>query len=115
MKKRKINTSPIPIYFAVGGGMLLIVAAILLATQNSAAVPTPVTSHEEETYSEISRGSLDDAKAALEAETAVIVDVRSAEAYQGGHIAGAINIPLGELETRLGELDKTQWIITYCT
>lgn len=115
MKKRKTNKSPIPVYFAVGGGLLLIVAAILLATQNSPAVPTPVTSHEEESYSEISRVSLDDAKAALEAETAVIVDVRSAEAYQGGHIAGAINIPLGELETRLGELDKTQWIITYCT
>lgn len=115
MKKRKTNKSPIPVYFAVGGGLLLIVAAILLATQNSPAVPTPVTSHEEETYPEISRVSLDDAKAALEAETAVIVDVRSVEAYQGGHIAGAINIPLGELETRLGELDKTQWIITYCT
>ena len=115
MKKRKTNKPPIPVYFAVGGGLLLIVAAILLATQNSPAVPTPVTSHEEETYPEISRVSLDDAKAALEAETAVVVDVRSAEAYQGGHIAGAINIPLGERETRLVELDKTQWIITYCT
>ena len=115
MKKRKTYKSPIPVYLAVGGGLLLIVAAILLATQNSAAVPTPVTSHEEETYSEISRVSLDETKAAMDAGTAVIVDVRSAEAYQGGHIAGAINIPLGELETRLDELDKTQWIITYCT
>jgi ArsR family transcriptional regulator len=115
MKKRKTNKSPIPVYFAVGGGLLLIVAAILLATQKNPAVPTPVTSYEEETYPEISRVSLDEAKAALDAGTAVVVDVRSAEAYQGGHIAGAINIPLGELETRLGELDKTQWIITYCT
>ena len=115
MKKRKTTTSPIPIYLAVGGGLLLIAAAILLATQNSPAVPTPVTSHEEETYPEISRVSLDETKAAMDAGTVVVVDVRSAEAYQGGHIAGAINIPLGELETRLGELDKMQWIITYCT
>lgn len=115
MKKRKINKSPIPVYLAIGGGLLLIVAAILLATQNSPAVPTPVTSHEEETHPEISRVSLDETKAAMDAGTAVVVDVRSAEAYQGGHIAGAINIPLGELETRLGELGKTQWIITYCT
>ena len=115
MKKRKTNKSPIPVYFAIGGGLLLIVAAILLATQNSAAVPTPVTSHEEETYPEISRVSLDETKATMDAGTAIVVDVRSAEAYQGGHIAGAINIPLGELESRLGELDKAQWIITYCT
>jgi ArsR family transcriptional regulator len=114
MSKRKQNF-PIPIFLAIGGGLLLIVAAILLATQSTPAVPTPVTSHEEETYPEISRVTLDQAKTALDAGTTVIVDVRSAEAYQGGHIAGAINIPLGELETRLGELDKTQWIITYCT
>ena len=115
MKKRKTYKFPIPVYFAVGGGLLLIVAAILLAAQNTSAVPTPVTSHEEETYPEISRVTLDQANTALDAGTTVIVDVRSAEAYRGGHIAGAINIPLGELETRLGELDKTQWIITYCT
>ncbi len=115
MKKRKPNKSPMPVYFAIGGGLLLIVAAILFANQNPPASPTPAISHEEETYPEILRVSLDDTKAALEAGTAVIVDVRSAEAYQGGHIAGAINIPLGELDTRLGELDKTQWIITYCT
>jgi len=30
-------------------------------------------------------------------------------------ITGAINIPLAELESRLGDLDKLQWIITYCT
>ena len=78
MKKRKTNKSPIPVYFAVGGGLLLIVAAILLATQNTPAVPTPVTSHEEETYPEISRISLDETKAAMDAGTAVVVDVRSA-------------------------------------
>ena len=75
----------------------------------------PATSHEEETYPEISRVSLDDAKTALDGGTAIIVDVRSAEAYQASHIAGAVNIPFAEFETRLGELDKTQWIITYCT
>ena len=114
MSKRKQNSS-IPIFFAIGGGLLLIVAAFLLATQNAPAAPTLVAPFEEETYPEIPRVSLEDAKAALDASSAIIVDVRSAEAYQGSHIAGAINIPLAEIETRLGELDKAQWIITYCT
>ncbi|MBI5944757.1 MAG: rhodanese-like domain-containing protein [Chloroflexi bacterium] len=116
MKKRKTKKSLVPLYLTIGGGLLLIVTAILLATQNAPAAPTPASaSHEEETYPEIPRASLEEAKAALDADNAVIVDVRSAEAYAGGHIAGALNIPLAELESRLGELDKAQWIITYCT
>lgn len=58
------------------------------------------------------RVPLDEAKTALDSGSAILVDVRSAEAYRDSHIAGAINIPLAELESRLGELDKAQWIIT---
>jgi 3-mercaptopyruvate sulfurtransferase SseA len=114
MSNRKQNSS-IPIFLAIGGGLLLIVAAILLATQNTPATPTPATIVEEESYPEIPRVPLEAAKAAFDSGTAIFIDVRSAEAYQGNHITGAINIPLAELESRLGELDKAQWIITYCT
>lgn len=41
-------------------------------------------------------------------EHAVVLDVRSAEEFAGGHIAQAINIPVGELAMRLGELKKYQ-------
>ena len=68
-----------------------------------------------ENYPEISRASLEDAKAALDEGTAIIADVRLAGAYQGSHIGGPINIPATEIEVRLDELEKTQWIITYCT
>lgn len=115
MKKRKTPKFSIPIFFAIGGGLLLIVAAILLATQNASPAPAPATAFEEDTYPEIPRVTLAEAKAALDSSSAVFVDVRAVEAYQGGHVAGAINIPLAELEVRLGELDKTQWIIPYCT
>jgi len=115
MSLRKGNP-PFPLFLLIGGGLLLVIAAFLFATQTASPAPTPAAaSHEEETYPEIPRVSLDEAKAALDAGTAVIVDVRSAEAYAGGHIAGAVNVPLAELESRLGELDKAQWIITYCT
>ncbi|MBI5953015.1 MAG: hypothetical protein HY865_15260 [Chloroflexi bacterium] len=114
MSRRK-TTSPIPLFLLIGGGLLLIAAAFLFATQTASPAPTAAAPFEEETYPEIPRVSLADAKAALDAGTAIIVDVRSAEAYVGGHITGAINIPLAELEARLGELDPNQWIITYCT
>lgn len=65
----------------------------------------------------VPRVSVEQAKAALDSGAAVIVDVRSAQSYQQEHIAGAISIPLADIEfnpTSL-TLDKKQWIITYCT
>ena len=60
---------------------------------------------------------LKEAKAAFDSGAAIIVDVRSAGAYAASHVPGALNIQLGEFETNPTglELDKDQWIITYCT
>lgn len=43
-----------------------------------------------------------------------VVDVRPPEEYVAGHVPGAINIPLGELEQRLDELDTGKEIVAYC-
>ena len=55
------------------------------------------------------------AKEAYEDGSGVFLDVRSEGAFEAGHIPGALNIPLAEIETRLSELDSQAWIITYCT
>ena len=54
---------------------------------------------------------------ALAGGAAIIVDVRDPDDYAAGHIVGALNIPLSEIEFNLTglKLDKEQWIITYCT
>jgi 3-mercaptopyruvate sulfurtransferase SseA len=69
------------------------------------------------TEAEVPRVSLEEAKLALESGNAIIVDVRGPEEYQESHIAGAISIPLGTIESNPAslELDKDEWIITYCT
>lgn len=43
-----------------------------------------------------------------------VVDVRSAQEWASGHIAGAIHIPLGELPGRSKELPQTAAIIAVC-
>jgi len=43
-----------------------------------------------------------------------VIDVRPPEEYSAGHIPGAINIPLNELEQRLDELDRNKEIVAYC-
>lgn len=52
----------------------------------------------------------------LVAGGALLVDVRTPEEYAGGHIDGAVNIPLQELEQRVHELgpDKSRAIVVYC-
>jgi rhodanese-related sulfurtransferase/predicted transcriptional regulator len=44
----------------------------------------------------------------------VLVDVRSTEEFDAGHIRGARSIPLDELEDRLAELPAGQEIVAYC-
>lgn len=44
----------------------------------------------------------------------VVLDVRPAEEYEAAHIAGAVSIPLGELEDRLGELPARAEVVAYC-
>jgi rhodanese-related sulfurtransferase len=43
-----------------------------------------------------------------------VLDVRPAEEYEAGHVLGAINIPLSQLEQHLEQLDKGQEIVAYC-
>ena len=47
---------------------------------------------------------------------ALIVDVRTAEEYAGGHYANAVNIPVDQVESRLSEFggDKNRTIVVYC-
>ena len=44
----------------------------------------------------------------------IVLDVRPADEFEVGHVPGAINIPLSELEARLAELDPDHEIVAYC-
>ena len=44
----------------------------------------------------------------------VILDVRTKEEFDSGHLESAVLIPVDELETRYGELSKDKPIIVYC-
>lgn len=50
----------------------------------------------------------------LKAGIVTVLDVRPADEFALGHLPGAINIPLGELEKRLADLDPKQEIVAYC-
>ena len=43
-----------------------------------------------------------------------VIDVRPAEEYAGGHLPGAISIPLDELAERLADLPPEREVVAYC-
>lgn len=43
-----------------------------------------------------------------------VLDVRPSEEYAVGHIPGALNVPLNEIERHLANLPKEQEVIAYC-
>jgi phage shock protein E len=44
----------------------------------------------------------------------LIIDVRGASEYSGGHVQGAVNIPMGQLSKKLASIPRDQLVVTYC-
>ena len=116
MPKRNPKKQQFPLLILVLGGILLLVSAIWFFLQITAEpVPAAPPARDEESLPDIARVSIADARAALDSGSAILVDVRIADAYNAQRIPGALNIPEAEVASRLNELDPNQWIITYCT
>ena len=54
------------------------------------------------------------ALAAPAAERPFLVDVRTSQEFTAGHIPGAVNIPVDDLRSRLGEVPRDRQIAVYC-
>lgn len=52
--------------------------------------------------------------ARLQAGLVTVLDVRPEDEFAQGHVAGALNIPIDELERRLAELPVGREVVAYC-
>ena len=60
--------------------------------------------------------SYDTAKKIIEKyNDAFLIDVRSKQEYNEGHLDGAINIPLYNIENEIKKFNKNSRLILYCT
>lgn len=50
----------------------------------------------------------------LNPDDSIIIDSRTKEEYEFGHVKGALNIPVDELRGRLSEVPKDKKIVVYC-
>jgi len=101
--------------------LLILAAGICLAacTQNSESAS--VVSESEPASAEQQKGtyeniSADQAKQMIDNEEVIILDVRTPEEYESGHIPNArlMNFNSGDFEQQLQELPKGEAILVYC-
>jgi phage shock protein E len=82
--------------FALLGVALVLAAAVFLLVRRRGDL-TP-----DEAHRLVERGAL-------------LVDVRSPDEFAAGHLPNAVNVPVGELDARLGELGpKDRPLVLYC-
>jgi rhodanese-related sulfurtransferase/DNA-binding transcriptional ArsR family regulator len=58
--------------------------------------------------------SRDELRSRVERDGVVVLDVRPVAEYRAGHIAGAVSVPLDELEQHLARLPRDAEIVAYC-
>jgi len=104
------DTNATPIEATIESGTVVVGAPATPATPATTA-PSPAPSPTP-TYTDI---TVEEAHEMYEENPAQItfLDVRTEEEYNAEHILDAVNIPLSELEGRIGELDATKKIIVY--
>jgi rhodanese-related sulfurtransferase/predicted transcriptional regulator len=91
----------------------LLASLRLIAERNLAEVERVVRSyfHDRDSLEPVSREELMDR---LKAGVVTVLDLRPEDEFALGHLPGALNIPLSELEKRLADFDPDQEIIAYC-
>lgn len=55
-----------------------------------------------------------DSFAAAHADGATVIDVREPGEYVGGHVPGAVLVPMGQLPSRVSELDRSRPLYVIC-
>jgi rhodanese-related sulfurtransferase/DNA-binding transcriptional ArsR family regulator len=101
-------------YRLADDGVLDLLAALRrIAERNSAEVERVIRSYfdKRDSLEPVSREELVERS---RAGIVTILDVRPEDEFALGHLPGALNIPLRELEARLGEMDPKQEIVAYC-
>lgn len=86
--------------------VLFVIATLLLIGCNNSQ-----TVSQQATYKDISAAELNEMISSGDYQ---LIDVREPHEFAEGYIKGAVNIPQGQLESRIGELSQDKPVIVYC-
>lgn len=91
----------------------LLLALSRVGERNSAEIARVMASYFR-ARDELEPVSRDELLDRLRCGSATVLDVRPEDEFQQGHVPGALNIPLSQLERRLAELPPDREVVAYC-
>jgi rhodanese-related sulfurtransferase len=94
--------------------LLALIALMMLAPLVSCTGHASVTTNPGPTVLSYTNITAEEAYEMTQEQATVLLDVRTQEEYDSGHIPDAVLISLSELELRLGELEPSRRILVYC-
>lgn len=101
-------------FFTIAFVAFVILGVIFFEAKRSVE-ETPATGHSvagKELYAGISSKGLQEK--IRDGNDFILLDLRMPAEYSKGHIAGAINVPVADIEKGIGSLNKDKEIILYC-
>lgn len=114
MSKRKQNNtakSNNKLMLIVAGILIIVVAAAAIFFLNNDTSPEDVATTVAQEGGLISPAEY---QTSFSSEDHILIDVRTPQEFAAGHIAGAINIPVDDLNQRLSEIPTDETIVVYC-
>jgi rhodanese-related sulfurtransferase/DNA-binding transcriptional ArsR family regulator len=103
------------VFYSVSGeGVIRLLAALQEVAQHNVAEVTRLVNAYLSSRDSLEPVSVSDLVERMGAGLVTIVDVRPKEEYEAGHLRGAINVPLAEMEQRLDELPREREVVAYC-
>lgn len=101
-------------YSVSGAGVVKLLAALQEVAQHNVAEVTKLVNTYLTSKDSLEPVSVQDLADRMRNGLVTVVDVRPQEEYAAGHLAGAINMPLADLEKNLASLPPDREIIAYC-
>ncbi len=97
------------------GAMVVGIGLIVILLLNNNNTITPVTNGPVASATP-PRLSMDDFKKLYDNPSTrpMVIDVRAAEAYNEGHIAGALSMPEANIDSLIGQIPKNSLVVAYC-
>lgn len=103
------------VLYRLGDGPILeLLSALQCYAQRSRAEVREIVSDYFDQLDRLEPISREELVGRLQDGSVTLLDVRPEDEFTLGHLPGALNVPLDELERRLSELPKDQEIVAYC-
>ena len=96
------------------------VSSILTTPTANKAMPpatsaTATAADDEAAKAAVPRISVEDLRQRIARNEITLIDVRTKDGWDSGHIGGAIHVPLASVESYLSYIPRDRPIVTYCT